>query len=140
MQLLWLLTFLFPFFFTTVAAQDHFPEGGECEYERFECKVKITSITQRASSRKNAHNLYEVKFTIFSMPELLGKKAGFQDREFVLLLNNSAYPGPRYLKKYNITVGRIFDCYCLAITRGMCTPRIFDFPEIRLDDYFESQP
>jgi len=140
MKLFYFLVFLSPWIYASVAAQDHVTVGGECEYERFECKAKITSITQRPSLRNTDHTSYEVKFTVFSISLPLGEKAGIEGREFLLLLNNSTYPGPRYLKKYDISVGKIFNCYYHAITRGTCTPAIFDFPDIKLDDYFENQP
>lgn len=140
MKLFWLLILLFPFFFVTVAAQDHSLEGGECKYDRFECKVKISSVKEKTSSRKTPHPIYEVKFTVISVPQPFETKADVKGRTFLLLLNNNTYPGPRYLKKYSIIVGNIFDSYCNVITRGTCTPRFFDFPDIKLDDYFESQP
>jgi len=90
MKLYYLLIF-FPWIYASAAAQDHVTAGGECEYERLECK-------------------------------------------------NSNYPGPRYLKKYNISIGKVFNCSYHVITRGTCTPAFFDFQDIKLDDCFDGQP
>jgi hypothetical protein len=140
MKLFYLLIFFLPWIYASAAAQDHVMAGGECEYERIECKAKITSITQRPLLRDTDHTSYEVKFTVLSIPLPPEVKREVEGREFVLLLNNSSYPGPRYLKKYDISIGKVFDCYYHAITRGTCTPASFDFPDIKLDDYFENKP
>jgi len=140
MHLSWLVILLWLSTCTITLAQDHSLAGGECEYEPYTGKVKITSIVQNNSSIKSTHELYEVKFIILSMPDLDEKRSWIKGREFMLLLDNSSFPGPLYLKKYGIAVGKVFDCFCHVITRGTCSPIFFTFPEIRLDDYFESQP
>ncbi len=52
--------------------------------------------------------------------------------------NPPSYPGPQFLEKYGIGVGKVFDCYLKVIIKGTCTPMLFEFPSIRLDDYFEN--
>jgi hypothetical protein len=137
---LYYLLFFFPWIYASAAAQDHVTAGGECEYERLECKAKITSITQRPLLPNTNHTSYEVKFTVFPITLPSEKKLGIEGREFLLLLTNSNYPGSRYLKKYNISIGKVFNCSYHVITRGTCTPAFFDFQDIKLDDYFDGQP
>lgn len=138
MKLLYLLI-LFPWICASAAAQDHVTAGGECKYKRVECKAKITSITKRQSQPNTDRISFEVKFTVVSISLPPEEKTGIENREFLLLLNNSSYPGSRFLEKYGIAIGKVFDCHCHVITRGTCTPAIFDFPDIKLDDYFENQ-
>jgi len=55
------------------------------------------------------------------------------------LLSNLSYPGKAFLEKYDIAVSRDFDCYLKVIIKGTCTPILFEFPSIMLDDYFEDK-
>lgn len=54
-----------------------------------------------------------------------------------LRLKNSWYPGPRFIKKYAIAPGKSFACTLRIITRGTCTPILFDLPKIDTADYSE---
>lgn len=112
--------------------------GGPCEYKQYKGRAKIESITQKSKTHNYAHEVYEVKFSFTSNQEITGKFARTEGKEFVLLLKNSAYPGPKFLEKYDIRVGKVFECIMEVITKGTCTPILFEFPTIRLDDYFEN--
>jgi hypothetical protein len=106
-------------------------EGGPCKYKKYEGRAKIESITQKPKPPSYSHEIFE------SDQEITENFARAEGKKFVLLLNNSEYPGSKFLKKYNIRVGEIFECYMKVITKGTCTPVIFEFPTIKLDDYFE---
>lgn len=112
-------------------------EGGPCEYKKYKGQAKIESITQKPKPPSYSHEIFEVKFSFESDQEITENFARTNAKEFVLLLNNSEYPGSKFLKKYNIQVGEIFECHMKVITKGTCTPIIFEFPTIKLDDYFE---
>lgn len=112
--------------------------GGACEYERYEGHAKIISITPHKKQSNYSHELYSVKFSFASDQQGKKELARMERKEFVLLLNNSTYPGPKFLEKYDIRVGKAFKCYLKVIVRGTCTPVTFDFPTIKLDDYFEN--
>ena len=136
-----LLVIVFLFFFTGVSctAMDEPVSkpvfGGQCEYKKYSGQAKIISIHKRELSNES----YEVKFS-FHTDEIIKERYGqVEGKEYLLLLDNSFYPGPRFLKKYGIEVGKYFDCYLKVITRGTCTPVLFDFPTIDLSDYFENQ-
>ena len=57
----------------------------------------------------------------------------------VLELYNSWYPGPKFLQKYNITEGAIFNCSLKLIKSGSCSQEIIRFKDIDKQDYFESR-
>jgi hypothetical protein len=120
--------------------------GGPCEYAEYRGTATITSVGQTERSREQATNVggagyegYEVWFRFSPEAELREEWARpAAEREHPFCLMNSWYPGPRYIEKYGIKKGRSYRCTLRVITRGTCTPTIFDFPEIRRDDYFES--
>jgi len=112
--------------------------GGQCDYKKYKGHAKIISITQKSEAHNHSHETYKVTFTFTADQEVKEEFAQTEGMKFVLLLNNSAYPGPQFLKKYDINVASIFDCYMKVIVRGTCTPVLFEFPTIRLDDYFEN--
>lgn len=109
--------------------------GGQCEYKQYEGHAKIISITKIADSISYLPERYEVKFIFTPEREIKESFAQTEGREFLLMLSNSSYPGPKFLKKYGIEIDRVFDCYLRVITKGTCTPILFEFPSIRLDDY-----
>ncbi|MDH5767867.1 MAG: hypothetical protein OEZ31_02750 [Nitrospirota bacterium] len=107
--------------------------GGPCEYTQYKGHAKIVSIT-----KINEHERYEVKFLFVPDQEIKESYAQTEGKEFLLMLRNFSYPGPQFLEKYGIGVGKVFDCYLKVIIKGTCTPMLFEFPSIRLDDYFEN--
>ncbi len=112
--------------------------GGECEYKRYKGQATIISVTKKSRHDIKQQEKYEVKFLFTTDQEIKETYAQSEGQKFLLLLSNSSYPGKRYLEKYGIEVGRIFDCYLKVIVKGTCTPVLFEFPFIRLDDYFEN--
>jgi len=120
--------------------------GGPCEYAEYRGTATITSVEQTERSRQQVGNVggagyegYEVWFRFAPEADIREEWARpAAGKEHPLCLMNSWYPGPRYLEKYGIKKGRSYNCTLKVITRGTCTPTIFEFPEIRRDDYFES--
>lgn len=122
--------------------------GGKCTYEDHPGACEIVSVLKTEESAHQAevgggpgYEGYEVSF-VFEPDEPMNltenwEKAVF-GREHLLQLCNSCYPGPRFLEKYNITVGAVFDCTLKLITGGTCGPIVFEFDEIDRCDYFES--
>jgi hypothetical protein len=119
--------------------------GGKCFYDEYQGKVIITSIkmTDKSKAQKNTNGGpgyagYEVLFRYSTSQTIKQTWArDVQNKEYPLLLINSWYPGEAYLKKYNIKQGSEFDCTLKVITQGTCTPIIFEFKDIKRDDYFE---
>ena len=116
--------------------------GGPCEYRAYRGHAKIISIRNkelRANADGPSNVVYEVKFSFTPHEEIREGYGQVEGKEYLLLLANSSYPGPRFLKKYEIKPGKTFECYLKVITRGTCTPVLFDFPAIDLNDYSENK-
>jgi hypothetical protein len=112
--------------------------GGQCEYKVYEGRAKIISITKKSEPDSYPYERDEVKFLFTPDQEIKEAYAQTEGKEFLLLLSNSSYPGPKFLEKYGIKIGKVFACYLKVIIKGTCTPVLFEFPYIRLDDYFEN--
>jgi len=125
----------------------NFIVGGPCSYDQIRGNCKIVSVAKTSVSKQQAeisggpgYEGFEVKFT-FS-PE---NEADLKGQEFVLnkenllMLTNSWYPGPEYLAKYNIKEQAVFACGLDLIVRGTCTPIIYKFDSIDRTDYFETK-
>lgn len=109
--------------------------GGQCEYKKYKGQAKIVSISKREAPEDG----YEVRFSFHTDETVKERHGQVEGKEHLLLLENSSYPGPKFLRKYRIKVGKRFVCYLKVITRGTCTPVLFDFPTIDLGDYFENK-
>ena len=120
--------------------------GGPCEYAEYRGTAMIARVEQTERSREQARNVggagyegYEIWFRFTPEADIREEWARpAAGKEHLLCLMNSWYPGPRYLEKYGIKKGRSYRCTLMVITKGTCTPTIFEFPEISRDDYFES--
>ena len=121
-----------------VKINSEFLVGGQCDYKQYKGLAKIVSITKLADSTRYSHERYEVKFRFTSDQEIKESFVQTEGREYLLMLGHSYYPGPKFLEKYGIEVGKVFDCYLKVIIKGSCTPVLFEFPFIKLDDYFEN--
>lgn len=109
--------------------------GGQCEYKKYRGQAKIISVRKKELTKES----YKVKFC-FHTDEIIAEAYGQVERkEYLLLMDNSSYPGLKFLKRYGIEKGKYFDCYLKVITRGTCTPVLFDFPAIDLSDYSTNQ-
>jgi hypothetical protein len=109
--------------------------GGPCEYKQYKGKATIVSIREKPTF----DHLYEVYFSFSPDEEIEESWVKVEGRRYLLMLNNSSYPGRKFLKKYGIKLGKTFNCYLKVITKGSCTPILFEFPTINLGDYFESR-
>lgn len=114
--------------------------GGPCEYKQYKGQATITSIRKKEMPENYggpSYESYEVKFSFSPEEEIEEAHGQVNQREYILMLTNSWHPGPKFLEKYRIKVGKSFECYLKVIVRGTCTPVLFDFPTIDLGDYFE---
>ena len=113
--------------------------GGPCEYRQYKGRAMIVSISKKEMRKKYGEPSvgYEVKFSFFSEEEIEETYGQVEGRKYILMLTNSRYPGPEFLEKYGIEAGKSFECYLKVITRGTCTPVLFDFLTIDLGDCFE---
>jgi len=118
------------------------PVGGPCKYNKYKGLARIISIHKKEPPKKYggpSYESYEVKFS-FHTDQIIRETYGqVEGKQYLLLLKNSWYPGTKFLRKYGIEAGKYFECYLNVITKGTCTPVIFEFSAINLSDYFENQ-
>ncbi len=121
--------------------------GGKCFYNDYPGKALITSIQMTDKSKAQAtasggpgYQGYEIYFKFMTNEKVKEDWAkNTLDKERLFLLVNSWYPGKEFIKKYDIKVNKKFDCILKVINKGTCTPIIFDFKNIKRDDYFQSK-
>jgi len=116
--------------------------GGPCEYKAYRGHARIVSILEKEiqlNVGEPSSVVYDVKFSFTPHEEIKERWVQVEGKEYLLLLVNSSYPGPGFLKKYGIEPDKCFECYLKVIIRGTCTPVLFDFPAIDLSDYSESK-
>ena len=121
--------------------------GGPCQYKQYQGTATIISIYKKEMAKKARdspyggpfYQRYKVMFSFSPDQEIEEAWAQVEGRQFLLMLNNSHYPGPKFLEKYGIKQGKTFDCYLKVITKGTCTPVLIEFPTINLSDYFENE-
>jgi len=137
------LLFLFPRF--SSLAIDSPPKrhvvGGPCEYKEYMGQAKIVSLEKRGAEEQvvpSQKHSYEVRFSFDTDQGIQEPYVRVKGKEYLLLLRDSSYPGARFLREYGIKVGKVFPCCLKVITKGTCTPIIFDFPTIDLSDSFET--
>jgi hypothetical protein len=116
--------------------------GGPCQYKSYPGRAEIISVRKIEPGPvlgAPPYEPFEVKFSFRSDGKIEEPHAQVEGKEHLLTLTNSFYPGTRFLQKYGIKVGQVFDCNLMVIQQGTCTPVIFDFPAMDLGDYFELQ-
>lgn len=133
----YLLLLLIPFLFAMIEkpssrAEDEKKEapraGGPCEYHRYEGRAEITSLQKTVDPYKKGEESYEVKFRFIPNQEIKESFARVAGREFLLEINQSSYISREFIERHGVQIGKTFHGYLLAITRGTCTPVLFEFP------------
>jgi len=127
-----------------VASERRF--GGPCEYADYEGTATITRVekTEQSSGQAKSpggpgYEGYEVWFRFGTDQEVRQEFARPKTSgEQLFKLANSWHPGERYIKKYGVEPGKSYRCVFKVITKGTCTPTIFDMTGLKKDDYFES--
>jgi len=100
--------------------------GGACEYKTYKGQAEIVSIAKRAE----VSDEYEIKFSFHPQEPVREEFARPEGKTWTLVLKDSSFPKKDFLIKYDIKNGKRIPCYLKAITRGTCTPVLFDFPTI----------
>jgi hypothetical protein len=116
--------------------------GGPCQYKSYPGRAEIVSVRKVEAGQVQGalpYEPFEVKFSFRADGKVEEPHARVESKEHLLTLINSFYPGPKFLQKYGIKVGQVFDCNLMVILQGTCTPVVFEFPAIDLGDYFELQ-
>jgi hypothetical protein len=116
--------------------------GGPCHYKSYPGQATILSVQKREGPARGNGRVgkeYEVKFSFTPADDIEEDWVRVEGKGYLLMLTNSRHPGPAFLKRYGIEPGKRFECDLKVITRGTCTPVLFDFPTIDLSDFFEGE-
>ncbi|MBI5585116.1 MAG: hypothetical protein HY892_14985 [Deltaproteobacteria bacterium] len=108
--------------------------GGPCAYQRYPGRARILSITPVTPPGETG-TVFEVRYSFHPEEKNRETFAQTEGRTFLLTLKNGTYPSQKFLDKYRIEKGRVFDCSLQVITKGTCTPTLFEFTGIDLGDY-----
>ena len=100
--------------------------GGPCTYKQYKGEAEIVSVTQRPE----VPGEYEIKFSFHPHKTIQEEFARVEGRQWLLVQEYSSYPKEDFLTQYGIKVGKRLPCYLKVITKGTCTPVLFDFPTI----------
>jgi len=101
--------------------------GGACIYKQYSGEAEIISVTQR----KGTSSEYEVRFSFHTNETIQEEFALDEGKQRLIVQQDFSYPHENFLKQYDITTGKRLPCYMKVITKGTCTPVLFDFPTIR---------
>lgn len=101
--------------------------GGTCIYKQYSGEAEIISV----APRKGASAEYEVRFSFHTNETIQEEFALDEGKQWLIVQNDFSYPHENFLTQYDITTGKRLPCYMKVITKGTCTPVLFDFPTIR---------
>ena len=133
----YLLLLIIPFLFVMIEESSPRAEGGKeetpraggpCEYHRYEGRAEITSLQKTVDPYRKGKDGWEVKFRFIPNQEVKESFAQVADREFLLEISQSSFLSQEFIERHGVQIGRAFHGYLLAITRGTCTPVLFEFP------------
>jgi len=99
--------------------------GGPCEYRSYPGQAEILSVVPSTA----AGGRFDVRFRFVpdgTVEEPLGTAA--LERKFLLLPDRETPPDRAYIEHFDIQPGKRLACTLKVITRGTCTPILFDFP------------
>jgi hypothetical protein len=105
--------------------------GGSCEYRSYPGQAEIVSVAPAETPAMAAGGRFDVKFRFIPdgpVEEPLGKAA--LERTFSLLPDLEMPPDRAFMERFDIRPGKRLVCTLKVITRGACTPILFDFPSL----------
>jgi len=103
--------------------------GEPCEYRSYPGQAEIVSVAPKEAAAAATGGRYDVKFRFIPdqpVEEPLGRTA--LQRTFTLLPEREMPPDRTYIEKFDIRPGTRIGCMLKVITRGTCTPILFEFP------------
>ena len=105
--------------------------GGPCEYRSYPGQAEIVSVAPWAAPTPTGVGRFDVKFRFIPdgpVEEPLGKAA--LQRTFSLFPDREMPPDKAFIERFDIRPGKRLGCTLKVITRGTCTPILFDFPSL----------
>ncbi len=104
--------------------------GGPCQYRSYPGQAEIVSVSQSEVVPASAGDRYDVKFRFMPDGPIEERFARVEDRSFSLLPDRVNPPDRAFIEKFDIRPGKRYECTLQVITKGTCTPLIFDFPSL----------
>lgn len=100
--------------------------GGPCNYKQYRGEAEIISVNPRQTNPVE----YEITFSFHPHDTIQEEFARVEGKQWLLVQRDSSYPKEDFLKQYNIKTGRRLPCFLKVITKGTCTPVLFDLPTV----------
>ncbi len=100
--------------------------GGPCSYRDYPGRARVTSVSP--APRRDQQGLYQVRFTFRPDRPLDEKWGRLQGREFLMTLKGGRLPDRDFLRRHGIEPEAEIRCTLSLITKGTCTPWIFQWP------------
>jgi len=112
--------------------------GGPCSYKTYPGTARVVLIEKAYATsqdgKKNGDG-YDVHFVFH--PETAPEEtyARVEGKTHTFLLTNGSRPKSGFLKIYGIETGKTLPCQLKVIVKGTCTPILFKFPTVDMNDY-----
>ncbi len=100
--------------------------GGPCAYKSYKGEAEIVSV----SPKQDRSGTYEIKFSFHPQDIIQEEFAGVKGRQWFLALKDSSSLSKDFLTRHGIQTGKRLPCTMKVITKGTCTPILFDFPTL----------
>jgi hypothetical protein len=108
--------------------------GGPCEYNEIPGVATIVSIKKADSSQTYCENTVEVLFNFVpDDPTVEYKLPTWEDTNQRLQMSGGDNPPLKWIQRYGIMEGNTYICIRSEISKGCCTPVIFEFPDLDTD-------
>ena len=95
-------------------------------YKQYSGEAEIVSVTPR----QGAPTEYEIRFSFRPHETIQEEFAQDEGKQWLIVQKDFSYPNENFLTQYGIQTGKRLPCYMKVITKGTCTPVLFDFPTI----------
>jgi hypothetical protein len=105
--------------------------GGTCLYKIYPGRATIVSINSWKDVTTKERGRFEVKFSFEPHGKIQEDFAQVDGKTFLLYDQHLHNPDIAFINKYHIQVGQILVCNIEVISRGTCTPVIFNFPTLK---------
>ena len=106
--------------------------GGSCTYSQYYGQAKIESVSLKLISGKHARKYYEIFFIFQTDDEIPALWQHITEKPQLLIMKNGKNPSVDFVNSHNIQAGDTYNCILNIISKGACTPIIFEIPELNI--------
>lgn len=110
----------------TVASSQPPRVGGPCAYKTYKGEARILSIKPMQSES----GAYDIQFSFHPESPIREDFARTESRQWSLTRKDFSHPTNDFISQHDIKTGKRYPCMMKVITRGACTPVIFEFPTL----------